>query len=186
MKSKLKKTLISSLPYVFIALFATKLGQMWRLADGITVSEKFLHIASGFTESMQSPLPSFHPLDLLVGVITALLIRLIVYEKSKNAKKYRRNVEYGSARWGKADDIAPYIDPDFRNNVILTRTERLTMNNRPKDPKTARNKNVLVVGGSGSGKTRFFVKPQIMQMHSSYVVTDPKGGCYVKPEKCSS
>ena len=176
MKSNLKKTLISSVPYVFIALFATKLGQTWRLADGITVSEKFLHIASGFTESMQSPLPSFHPLDLLVGVIAALIIRLIVYEKSKNAKKYRRNVEYGSARWGKADDIAPYIDPDFRNNVILTQTERLTMNNRPKDPKTARNKNVLVVGGSGSGKTRFFVKPQIMQMHSSYVVTDPKGG----------
>ena len=176
MKSNLKKTLISSLPYVFIALFATKLGQTWRLADGITVSEKFLHITDGFTEAMQSPLPSFHPLDLLVGVITALLIRLIVYEKSKNAKKYRRNVEYGSARWGKADDIAPYIDPDFRNNVILTQTERLTMNNRPKDPKTARNKNVLVVGGSGSGKTRFFVKPQIMQMHSSYVVTDPKRG----------
>ena len=175
MKSKLKKTLISSLPYVFIAMFATKLGQMWRLADGITVSEKFLHIASGFTESMQSPLPSFHPLDLLVGVIAALIIRLKVYEKSKNAKKYRRNVEYGSARWGKADDIAPYIDPDFRNNVILTQTERLTMNNRPKDPKTARNKNVLVVGGSGSGKTRFFVKPQIMQMHSSYCITDPKG-----------
>ena len=175
MKSKLKKTLISSVPYVFIALFATKLGQMWRLADGITVSEKFLHIADGFSKAMQSPLPSFHPLDLLVGVITALLIRLIVYEKSKNAKKYRRNVEYGSARWGKADDIVPYIDPVFRNNVILTQTERLTMNNRPKDPKTARNKNVLVVGGSGSGKTRFFVKPQIMQMHSSYCITDPKG-----------
>ena len=176
MKNKLKKTLISSVPYVFIALFATKLGQTWRLADGITVSEKFLHIADGFTEAMQSHLPSFHPLDLLVGEITALLIRLIVYEKSKNAKKYRRNVEYGSARWGKADDIVPYIDPVFRNDVILTQTERLTMNNRPKDPKTARNKNVLVVGGSGSGKTRFFVKPQIMQMHSSYVVTDPKGG----------
>ena len=175
MKSKLKKTLISSVPYVFIALIATKLGQTWRLADGITVSEKFLHIADGFSEAMQSPLPSFHPLDLLVGEITALLIRLIVYEKSKNAKKYRRNVEYGSARWGKADDIAPYIDPGFRNNVILTQTERLTMNNRPKDPKTARNKNVLVVGGSGSGKTRFFVKPQIMQMHSSYCITDPKG-----------
>ena len=175
MKNKQKKTIISSLPYVFIALFSTKLGQTWRLADGITVSEKFLHIADGFTEAMQSPLPSFHPLDLLVGVITALLIRLIVYEKSKNAKKYRRNVEYGSARWGKADDIAPYIDPVFRNNVILTQTERLTMNNRPKDPKTARNKNVLVVGGSGSGKTRFFVKPQIMQMHSSYCITDPKG-----------
>lgn len=176
MKNKQKKTIISSLPYVFIALFSTKLGQTWRLADGITVSEKFLHIADGFTEAMQSPLPSLYPLDLLVGVITALLIRLIIYEKSKNAKKYRRNVEYGSARWGKADDIAPYIDPDFRNNVILTQTERLTMNNRPKDPKTARNKNVLVVGGSGSGKTRFFVKPQIMQMHSSYVVTDPKRG----------
>ena len=176
MKSNLKKTIISSVPYVFIALFATKLGQMWRLADGITVSEKFLHIADGFSKAMQSPLPSFHPFDLLVGVLTALLIRLIVYEKSKNAKKYRRNVEYGSARWGKADDIVPYIDPVFRNNVILTQTERLTMNNRPKDPKTARNKNVLVVGGSGSGKTRFFVKPQIMQMHSSYVVTDPKEG----------
>ena len=176
MKSKLKKTLITSVPYVFIALFANKLGQTWRLADGASFGERLLNLGSGFAEAMQSPLPSFHPLDLLVGVITALLIRLIVYEKSKNAKKYRRNVEYGSARWGKADDIAPYIDPDFRNNVILTQTERLTMNNRPKDPKTARNKNVLVVGGSGSGKTRFFVKPQIMQMHSSYVVTDPKGG----------
>ena len=176
MKNKQKKTIISSLPYVFIALFSTKLGQTWRLADGVSFGERLLNLGIGLAEAMQSPLPSFHPLDLLVGVITALLIRLIVYEKSKNAKKYRRNVEYGSARWGKPEDIAPYIDPDFRNNVILTRTERLTMNNRPKDPKTARNKNVLVVGGSGSGKTRFFVKPQIMQMHSSYVVTDPKGG----------
>ena len=175
MKSKLKKTLISSVPYVFIALFATKLGQTWRFADGVSFGERLLNLGIGLAEAMQSPLPSFHPLDLFVGVICALLIRLIVYEKSKNAKKYRRNVEYGSARWGKAEDIAPYIDPDFRNNVILTQTERLTMNNRPKDPKTARNKNVLVVGGSGSGKTRFFVKPQIMQMHSSYVVTDPKG-----------
>ena len=175
MKSNLKKTIISSVPYVFIALFATKFGQTWRLADGASLGERLLNLGSGFAEAMQSPLPSFHPLDLLVGVITALLIRLIVYEKSKNAKKYRRNVEYGSSRWGKADDIAPYIDPDFWNNVILTQTERLTMNNRPKDPKTARNKNVLVVGGSGSGKTRFFVKPQIMQMHSSYCITDPKG-----------
>ena len=175
MKSKLKKTLISSVPYVFIALFATKFGQTWRLANGVSFGERLLNLGSGFTEATQSALPSFHPLDLLVGVITALLIRLIVYEKSKNAKKYRRNVEYGSARWGKADDIVPYIDLDFRNNVILTQTERLTMNNRPKDPKTARNKNVLVVGGSGSGKTRFFVKPQIMQMHSSYCITDPKG-----------
>ena len=176
MKSKLKKMLISSVPYVFIALFATKFGQTWRLAGGASLGERLLNLGGGFTEAIQSPLPSFHPLDLLVGVICALFIRLIVYEKSKNAKKYRRNVEYGSARWGKADDIAPYIDPDFRNNVILTQTERLTMNNRPKDPKTARNKNVLVVGGSGSGKTRFFVKPQIMQMHSSYCITDPKGG----------
>ncbi len=175
MKSKLNKMLISSVPYVFIALFATKLGQTWRFADGVSFGERLLNLGIGLAEAMQSPLPSFHPLDLLVGVITALLIRLIVYEKSKNAKKYRRNVEYGSARWGKADDIAPYIDPVFRNNVILTQTERLTMNNRPKDPKTARNKNVLVVGGSGSGKTRFFVKPQIMQMHSSYCITDPKG-----------
>lgn len=175
MKSRSVKLLTGSIPYVFIALFSTKLGQTWRLADGASLGERLLNLGSGFTESMQSPLLSFHPLDLLVGVITALLIRLIVYEKSKNAKKYRRNVEYGSARWGKPEDIAPYIDPDFRNNVILTQTERLTMNNRPKDPKTARNKNVLVVGGSGSGKTRFFVKPQIMQMHSSYVVTDPKG-----------
>ena len=175
MKSKLKKTFISSLPYVFIALFATKFGQTWRLAGGASLGERLLNLGGGFTEAIQSPLPSFHPLDLLVGVICALFIRLIVYEKSKNAKKYRRNVEYGSARWGKAEDIAPYIDPDFRNNVILTQTERLTMNNRPKDPKTARNKNVLVVGGSGSGKTRFFVKPQIMQMHSSYCITDPKG-----------
>ena len=175
MKSKLNKTLISSVPYAFIALFSTKLGQTWRLANGVSFGERLLNLGSGFTEATQSALPSFHPLDLLVGVITALLIRLIVYEKSKNAKKYRRNVEYGSARWGKADDIAPYIDPVFRNNVILTQTERLTMNNRPKDPKTARNKNVLVVGGSGSGKTRFFIKPQIMQMHSSYCITDPKG-----------
>ena len=175
MKSRSVKLLTGSIPYVFIALFSTKLGQTWRLADGASLGERLLNLGSGFTESMQSPLLSFHPLDLLVGVITALLIRLIVYEKSKNAKKYRRNVEYGSARWGKAEDIAPYIDPNFRNNVILTQTERLTMNNRPKDPKTARNKNVLVVGGSGSGKTRFFVKPQIMQMHSSYCITDPKG-----------
>ena len=175
MKKRSVKLLTGSIPYVFIALFATKLGQTWRLADGASLGERLLNLGSGFAEAMQSPLPSFHPLDLLVGVLTALLIRLIVYEKSKNAKKYRRNVEYGSARWGKADDIVPYIDPVFRNNVILTQTERLMMNNRPKDPKTARNKNVLVVGGSGSGKTRFFVKPQIMQMHSSYVVTDPKG-----------
>ena len=175
MTRKQKKVIISSVPYAFIGLFATKLGQAWRLTSGDELGERILDLGNGFLEAMQSPLPSFYPFDLLVGLTVGLLLRLIVYEKSKNAKKYRRNVEYGSARWGKPEDIAPYIDPDFRNNVILTQTERLTMNSRPKDPKTARNKNVLVVGGSGSGKTRFFVKPQIMQMHSSYCITDPKG-----------
>lgn len=175
MTNKLKKTIISSVPYVFIGLFATKLGQAWRFTSGDELWERILDLGNGFLEAMQSLLPSFYPFDLLVGVAVALIIRLVVHEKSKNAKKYRRNVEYGSARWGKPEDIAPYIDPDFRNNVILTQTERLTMNSRPKDPKTARNKNVLVVGGSGSGKTRFFVKPQIMQMNSSYCITDPKG-----------
>ena len=175
MTNKLKKTIISSVPYAFIGLFATKLGQAWRFTSGDELGERILDLGNGILEAMQSPLPSFYPFDLLVGLIVGLLLRLIVYEKSKNAKKYRRNVEYGSARWGKPEDIAPYIDPDFRNNVILTQTERLTMNSRPKDPKTARNKNVLVVGGSGSGKTRYFVKPQIMQMHSSYCITDPKG-----------
>lgn len=175
MTGKLKKVIISSVPYVFIGLFATKIGQAWRFSSGDELGTRILDLGNGFLEAMQSPLPSFYPLDLLVGVAVALIIRLVVHEKSKNAKKYRRNVEYGSARWGKPEDIAPYIDPDFRNNVILTQTERLTMNSRPRDPKTARNKNVLVVGGSGSGKTRFFVKPQIMQMHSSYCITDPKG-----------
>ena len=175
MTGKLKKVIISSVPYAFIGLFATKIGQAWRFTSGDELGERILDLGNGFLEAMQSPLPSFYPLDLLVGLTVGLLLRLIVYEKSKNAKKYRRNVEYGSARWGKPEDIAPYIDPDFRNNVILTQTERLTMNSRPKDPKTARNKNVLVVGGSGSGKTRYFVKPQIMQMHSSYCITDPKG-----------
>ena len=159
MTGKQKKVIISSVPYVFIGLFATKLGEAWRLTSGDELGERILDLGNGFLEAMQSPLPSFYPFDLLVGVVVALIIRLVVFEKSKNAKKYRRNVEYGSARWGKPEDIAPYIDPDFRNNVILTQTERLTMNSRPKDPKTARNKNVLVVGGSGSGKTRFFVKP---------------------------
>ena len=175
MTGKQKRVIISSVPYAFIGLFATKLGEAWRFTSGDELGERILDFGNGFLEAMQSPLPSFYPFDLLVGAVVALLIRLVVYEKSKNAKKYRRNVEYGSARWGKPEDIAPYIDPDFRNNVILTQTERLTMNSRPKDPKTARNKNVLVVGGSGSGKTRYFVKPQIMQMHSSYCITDPKG-----------
>ena len=176
----IKKFLLPNIPYVFIALFATKLGQAWRLAPGTDFSGKALHLMEGFATAFSSLVPSFHPIDLCVGVAAALLIRLIVYVKGKNAKKFRKNLEYGSARWGKPEDIAPYVDPKFENNVILTRTERLMMSNRPKDPKTARNKNVLVVGGSGSGKTRFFIKPNLMQLHSSYVVTDPKGSIAVE------
>ncbi len=176
----IKKFLLPNIPYVFIALFATKLGQAWRLAPGMDFSGKALHLMEGFAAAFQSALPSFHPIDLCVGAAAALLIRLAVYVKGKNAKKFRKNLEYGSARWGKPEDIAPYVDPKFENNVILTQTERLMMSNRPKDPKTARNKNVLVVGGSGSGKTRFFIKPNLMQLHSSYVVTDPKGSIAVE------
>ncbi len=177
--SSAKKLILTSIPYVLIGLLAAKLGQAARLAPGADFSAKTLHIMDGIKAAFSSLLPSFHPIDLCVGVAIAVIIRLIVYVKGKNAKKYRKNTEYGSARWGKREDIKPYIDPDFQNNVILTQTERLTMNNRPKDPKTARNKNILVVGGSGSGKTRFFVKPNLMQMHSSYVVTDPKGSIVI-------
>ena len=176
----IKKLVLPNIPYVLIALFATKLGQAWRLAPGTDFSGKALHLMEGFAAAFRSALPSFHPIDLCVGVAAALLIRLIVYVKGKNAKKFRKNLEYGSARWGRPEDIAPYVDPKFENNVILTQTERLMMSNRPKDPKTARNKNVLVVGGSGSGKTRFFIKPNLMQLHSSYVVTDPKGSIAVE------
>ena len=176
----IKKFLLPNIPYVFIALFATKLGQAWRLAPGTDFSGKALHLMEGFATAFSSLVPSFHPIDLCVGVAAALLIRLIVYVKGKNAKKFRKNLEYGSARWGRPEDIAPYVDLKFENNVILTQTERLMMSNRPKDPKTARNKNVLVVGGSGSGKTRFFIKPNLMQLHSSYVVTDPKGSIAVE------
>ncbi len=175
MNGKLKKTIILHIPYFFIGLFATKLGQMWRLTSGAELGEKIMNLGEGFFAAMEHPMPSFQPFDLCIGLAVAMIFRLIVYGKSQNAKKYRKNEEYGSARWGKPEDIAPYIDPEFKNNVILTQTERLTMNNRPKDPKTARNKNVLIVGGSGSGKTRFFIKPNLMQCHSSYVVTDPKG-----------
>ena len=175
MSGKLKKTIIMHIPYTFIGLFATKLGQMWRYTGGTKLGEKIMNLGEGFFAAMENPMPSFHPFDLCIGLVIAIVFRLIVYGKSQNAKKYRKNEEYGSARWGKPEDIVPYIDPDFKNNVILTQTERLTMNNRLKDPKTARNKNVLIVGGSGSGKTRFFIKPQIMQCHSSYCITDPKG-----------
>ena len=185
MSEKTKKLLLMNLPYLFVALFATKFGQAWRLAAGSDASGKLLHLMDGLTAAFSSPLPSFYPTDLAVGVLLAAALRLAVYVKGRNAKKFRKNVEYGSARWGKAEDIKPYIDPVFENNVILTQTERLTMNSRPKDPKTSRNKNVLVVGGSGSGKTRFFIKPNLMQCDSkdyptSFVVTDPKGSIVVE------
>jgi len=180
MKVNIKKLILPNLPYVLIGLLATKVGQAWRLAEGADFSGKVIHLMGGFAAAFQSILPSFHPIDLCVGVAVAVALRLAVYIKGKNAKKFRKNMEYGTARWGNADDIKPYIDPTFQNNVILTQTERLTMNNRPKDPKTARNKNVLIVGGSGSGKTRFWLKPNLMQCHSSYVVTDPKGSIVVE------
>lgn len=176
----IKKLIIPNIPYVFIALLATKVGQGWRLAPGSDFSGKFLHVLEGFREAFQSIAPSFYITDLLVGIAIAVILRVIVYVKGKNAKKFRKNMEYGSARWGTHDDIAPFEDPVFENNVILTQTERLMMSNRPKDPRNARNKNVLVVGGSGSGKTRFFIKPNLMQLHSSYVVTDPKGSIAVE------
>ena len=175
MTGKLKKALLPNLPYLLFVWLFDKLCQAVRLAPGLNASEKLLRIAQGFTEAFSSLWLSLHPLDLLLGVAGAALVRLAVYLKAKNAKKYRRGVEYGSARWGRPEDIAPYIDPVPDWNIPLTRTESLTMTSRPKDPKTARNKNILVIGGSGSGKTRFFVKPSLLQMHSSYVVTDPKG-----------
>ena len=175
MTGKLKRVLLPNLPYLLFVWLFDKLCQAVRLAPGADASEKLLRIAQGFTEAFASLWLSLHPLDLLLGVAGAVLVRLAVYLKAKNAKKYRRGVEYGSARWGRPEDIAPYIDPVPDWNIPLTRTESLTMTSRPKDPKTARNKNILVIGGSGSGKTRFFVKPSLLQMHSSYVVTDPKG-----------
>ena len=179
MKTTIKK-LLPNLPYLFIGLFATNLGEAWRLASGADFSAKLLHILDGLAAAFRNPMPSFHPRDLLIGLLLAAALRLAVYVKGRNARKFRKNVEYGSARWGTVKDIQPYIDPVFENNVILTQTERLTMNNRPKDPRTARNKNVLIVGGSGSGKTRFVLKPNLMQCHSSYVVTDPKGSVVVE------
>ena len=177
MNSKLKKKIILNLPYVLVGLFATNLGEAWRLASGSNASQKVqsLVLDGIFGRAFANPLPSFILFDLLIGIACGAALRLAVYIKGKNAKKYRHNVEYGSARWGTHADIEPYMDPVFANNVILSQTERLTMSSRPKNPKYARNKNILVVGGSGSGKTRFVLKPNLLQMHSSYVVTDPKG-----------
>jgi len=180
MNIKIKKLLILNIPYLFLALFFTKVSQAWRLAFGYGIGQKVLNLGNGFRLAFENPLPSLYPQDLFVGIVFAAMIRLVVYLKGKNAKKYRKGVEYGSARWGNASDIRPFLDPVFRNNVILTQTERLMMSNRPKNPKNARNKNVLIVGGSGSGKTRFWLKPNLMQCHSSYVVTDPKGSIVVE------
>ena len=173
--TKIKKTLIKLLPYIIVGLVCTNLGEAWRLAEGADMGKKMLSFFSMVGVAFGSPLPSLHPLDLLVGTICGGGLRLAVYLRGKNAKHYRHNEEYGSARWGTHADIEPFMDPKFENNVILTATERLMMSNRPKNPANARNKNVLIVGGSGSGKTRFWLKPNLLQMHSSYVVTDPKG-----------
>ena len=179
-KRDIKRLLILNLPYLILGLVATNFGEAWRLSEGADSSAKILGFFNTLPVALQNPLPSFYPLDLLVGIICGGGLRLAVYMKSKNAKKYRHNVEYGSARWGTAKDIEPFIAPKFEDNIILTRTERLMMSNRPKNPAHARNKNVLIVGGSGSGKTRFWLKPNLLQMHSSYVVTDPKGSIAVE------
>ena len=177
---KLKKIIIKALPYVLVGLVCTNLGEAWRLAEGADVSKKLLSFFSTLGTAFSNPLPSFHPVDLLVGAICGGALYLAVYIRHKNAKHFKHNQEYGSARWGTHADIEPFMDPKFENNVILTATERLTMSNRPKNPANARNKNVLIVGGSGSGKTRFWLKPNLLQMHSSYVVTDPKGSILVE------
>ena len=183
MNAKTKKRLLLNLPYVLIGLYASKIGQAWRMAEGTEASTKLIHLRDGLMSAFQSPWPSFHPVDLFIGMVIGILLGLVVLEKRRNAKKFRKNAEYGSARWGTAEEIKPYIDPKFENKILLTKTERLTMNNRPKDSTTARNKNVLVIGGSGSGKTRGFVKPNLMQCTSkdyptSFIVTDPNGYTY--------
>ncbi len=179
-KKKLSKLLALYLPYVVIGLVATNLGEAWRLAAGKELGDKIVSLMDTLPAAFSNPLPSLHPLDLLVGLCCGAAMRLAVYLKGKNAKKYRHGMEYGSARWGTPKDIEPFMAPKFEDNIILTKTERLMMSNRPPDPKNARNKNVLVVGGSGSGKTRFWLKPNLLQCHSSYVITDPKGSIVVE------
>ena len=175
-----KKLVLLNLPYIFVGYFCDKVAWLWRVSEGTNASDKMMAVMNRFDKLFANPLPSFHPRDLLIGVAGGIALRLVVYYKAKNAKKFRQGAEYGSARWGNAKDIEPYMDSVFENNVLLTQTERLMMSGRPKEPKYARNKNILVIGGSGSGKTRFFVKPNLMQMHSSYVVTDPKGTVLVE------
>ena len=175
-----KKFILMNLPYILAGYFCDKIAWLWRVSLGSNASDKMMAAMNGLNDLFSNPLPSFSPKDLLIGIAGGVALRLVVYFKAKNAKKFRQGVEYGSARWGNAKDIEPYVDSVFENNVILTETERLMMSGRPKQPKYARNKNILVIGGSGSGKTRFFVKPNLMQMHSSYVVTDPKGTVLVE------
>ena len=177
---KLTKLLALYLPYILLGLVATNFGEAWRLAEGKELGDKIMSMMGTIPVAFANPLPSLHPLDLLIGISCGAGLRLAVYLRSKNAKKYRNGMEYGSARWGTAKDIEPFMAPKFADNIILTKTERLMMSNRPPDPKNARNKNVLVVGGSGSGKTRFWLKPNLLQCHSSYVVTDPKGSIVVE------
>ena len=177
---KLTKLLALYLPYILLGLVATNFGEAWRLAEGKELGERSMSMMGTLPAAFANPLPSLHPLDLLIGISCGAGLRLAVYLRSKNAKKYRHGMEYGSARWGTAKDIEPFQAPKFEDNIILTKTERLMMSNRPSDPKNARNKNVLIVGGSGSGKTRFWLKPNLLQMHSSYVVTDPKGSIVVE------
>ena len=177
---KLTKLLALYLPYILLGLVATNLGEAWRLAEGKELGDKIMSMMGTVPLAFANPLPSLHPLDILVGLCCGAGLRLAVYLRGKNAKKYRHGMEYGSARWGTAKDIEPFMAPKFADNIILTKTERLMMSNRPADPKNARNKNVLVVGGSGSGKTRFWLKPNLLQCHSSYVVTDPKGSIVVE------
>ena len=172
---KLTKLLALYLPYILLGLVATNFGEAWRLAEGKELGDKIMSMMGTVPLAFANPLPSLHPLDILVGLCCGAGLRLAVYLRGKNAKKYRHGMEYGSARWGTTKDIEPFMAPKFADNIILTKTERLMMSNRPPDPKNARNKNVLVVGGSGSGKTRFWLKPNLLQCHSSYVVTDPKG-----------
>ncbi len=179
MNVNMKKMLILNLPYLLLGAITTNIGEAWRMAEGADISAKSLSFLSTLGIAFQNPLPSLHPLDLLIGISCGCLFRLAVYLKGKNAKKYRHGIEYGSARWGTAKDSAPFMDPDFFANIILTKTERLMMNSRPKNPANARNKNVLIVGGSGSGKTRFWLLPNLLQMHSSYIITDPKGDIVV-------
>lgn len=179
-KNDIRRLLFLYLPYVILGLVATNLGEAWRLAEGVNSSEKLLSLMTTFGVAFENPLPSVHPFDLFIGLCCGGGMRLAVYLKGKNAKKYRHNLEYGSARWGTQKDIEPFMAPKFADNIILTKTERLMMSNRPKDPKNARNKNVLIIGGSGSGKTRFWLKPNLLQMHSSYVVTDPKGSIVIE------